>query len=83
MTTDELLLIERREDIVILELPDGICWLVIIFWRCDGPALCMVIDGGGELVVLYPSSVYRVRAIAGFRADVLLPKRVDGFLEAP
>ena len=49
--TDELLLIERREDIVILELACEICRLVIIFSSCEGPALCMVIVGG-ELATL-------------------------------
>lgn len=56
MMTEELLLIERRDDIVILELPCEICRLVIILWSCEAPALCMVIDGGGELAILYKSS---------------------------
>ncbi len=41
----------------------------------------MVNDRGGELGILYTSSVPRALAIAGFRADIVLPKRVDGFLE--
>lgn len=81
MTTDELLLIERREDIVILEVPCEICRLAIILWSCEGPALCMVIDGGGELAILYISSASWALAIAGFRADAALPRRVDGLLE--
>ena len=78
---DELLLLERWDDKVILELPRDTCRLVIILWSCEGPALCIVIDGGGELAILYPSSVSRVLVIAGFRAEVELPNRVDGFLE--
>lgn len=42
----------------------------------------MVIDGGGELAILYTSSVPRVLAITGFRAELVLLNRVDGFLEA-
>ena len=82
MATDELLLIERREDIVILELPREICRVVIILWSCEGPALCIVIDGGGELARLYASCSVWALEIAGFRADVVLPRRVEGRLEA-
>lgn len=72
---------ERRDDNVILELPRETRRLVIILWSCERPALCMVIDRGGELAILYISSVFRVLAIAGFRAEIELPNRVDGFLE--
>ena len=41
----------------------------------------MVIDGGGELAILYTSSAPWALAIAGFRAEAVLPRRVDGLLE--
>ena len=81
MTTDELLLPERREDIVVLELPCDICRLFIILWSCEGPALCIVIDRGGEFAIQEISSTPWALAIAGFRADIVLPWRVDGLLE--
>ena len=81
MTADELLLTERRDDSVILELPRDTCLLVIILWSCEGPALCIVIVGGGELAILYTSSETRVLEIAGFRAEIELANRLDGFLE--
>ena len=80
MTADELLLTERRDDSVILELPRDTCRLVIILWSCEGPALCIVIVGG-ELAILYTSSETRVLEIAGFRAEIELANRLDGFLE--
>lgn len=42
----------------------------------------MVIDRGGELAILYTSSAACALAIAGFRAEVVLPIRVDGRAEA-
>ncbi len=42
----------------------------------------MVIDGGGELAILYTSSAPWALAIAAFRTGVVLPRRVDGLLEA-
>ena len=81
MTADELLLTERRDDSVILEFARDTCRFVIILWSCEGPALCIVIVGGGELAMLYTSSGTRVLAIPGFRAEIELPNRLDGFLE--
>lgn len=41
-----------------------------------------MVDDGGELAILYTSSAPWALAIAGLRADVVLPSRVDGLLVA-
>ena len=76
---DELLVRERFDAIVSLELPREICRLTISLCNWEVPALCMVMFGG-ELAILYNSSAPCALAIEGWCRDTLLPRRVDGFL---